>query len=637
MKFFNFMKDFLTKDTVKKNTVLSFIVFFSIMIFFAYAPEVFAQQQGGLDLGLQYGAQTGLPDEDIRVIIARIIRVGLGILGIIAVGIILYGGAIWMTSNGDQGKVDTARNILKNGVIGLAIILSAFSITQFVLYSLIGATQNIPFNNQAGNNTQIQAFGGGGLGGGALGRSIRDHYPMRGATDIPRNAKIVITFAEKIKKDTILLAAQQDATQGKLNFDNIKIYETKDAVKGGAPPSQSNLITEAEVFTKDQLTFVIVPKNLIGSASGNVDYTVFIDNDVQKVDGSSVFSSLTGSYAWEFTTSTVVDTTPPTVQSVTPTDSSSCPGDIMTCAPRNHLLQVNFSESIDPTMILEVTPGTNAIEMTQSDINDPGKPMPPVNGTYVLTNQYKTVTFIPSSGCNGVDENSCGDPVYCLPGNSRMFIRLKTATIDTNLGAPSARLPYDGIVDLAGNSLDGNANGVAQGPIDDHYLWTFHVSNTIDLTPPEVVKITPDVNNSNINPKAPVEIQFNKEMLASSLYGNVSLNYMLVSPNAKPVEWAGASVVDFGVDSTSGQPKIDSKKVVWKHFDAFPEADKSKKQNRYDFYPIITSGLQDITQNCYYPATAPAPKCQRDGQDTRWKNNPQNQAFGAYPSCDLSQ
>ena len=48
---------------------------------------------------------TGLADQDIRVTIARIIRVAMGMLGIIAVVIILIGGFTWMTAGGNDEKV----------------------------------------------------------------------------------------------------------------------------------------------------------------------------------------------------------------------------------------------------------------------------------------------------------------------------------------------------------------------------------------------------------------------------------------------------------------------------------------------------------------------------------------------------
>ena len=82
----------------------------------------------------------GLGNKDIRETIASIINVALGLLGIVAVVIILLGGFKWMTAGGDQGKVDEARKLITAGIVGLAIILSAYAIANFVIKSLLTAT-----------------------------------------------------------------------------------------------------------------------------------------------------------------------------------------------------------------------------------------------------------------------------------------------------------------------------------------------------------------------------------------------------------------------------------------------------------------------------------------------------------------
>src|SRR3989344_3082906 len=127
--------------------VVAMVIGLSIVV----TPQtVFAQPEKGAgggegaisatELGLYYGEATGLGTEDLRVTIARIILTGLGLLGIVALVIILAGGVVWMTAGGSEDKVKIAKKIILNGVIGLAIILSAFSITHFILNSLVDGT-----------------------------------------------------------------------------------------------------------------------------------------------------------------------------------------------------------------------------------------------------------------------------------------------------------------------------------------------------------------------------------------------------------------------------------------------------------------------------------------------------------------
>ncbi|MBI5230527.1 MAG: hypothetical protein HY981_04495 [Candidatus Magasanikbacteria bacterium] len=91
-------------------------------------------------LGVNYGVYTGLGQKDIRVTVGNIINVALGLLGIVAVVIILIGGFEWMTAGGNEDKTGEAKKRIIAGVIGLAIILSAYAIAKFVINSLVSAT-----------------------------------------------------------------------------------------------------------------------------------------------------------------------------------------------------------------------------------------------------------------------------------------------------------------------------------------------------------------------------------------------------------------------------------------------------------------------------------------------------------------
>ncbi|MFA5061575.1 MAG: hypothetical protein WC526_00275 [Patescibacteria group bacterium] len=95
---------------------------------------------GAQDLGIQYGAATGLGHQDIRVTVASIIRTAMGLLGIVAVVIILIGGFIWMTAGGNEEKTSDAKKWIFSGIIGLAIILAAYALATYVINSLVSAT-----------------------------------------------------------------------------------------------------------------------------------------------------------------------------------------------------------------------------------------------------------------------------------------------------------------------------------------------------------------------------------------------------------------------------------------------------------------------------------------------------------------
>jgi hypothetical protein len=89
--------------------------------------------------GVSCGNETGLTDTDPRLVVAKIIRVALGILGILATVLVLYAGFKWMTAGGNEENAKSAQKILFSAVIGLIIILSAYAISTFVLNQLVEA------------------------------------------------------------------------------------------------------------------------------------------------------------------------------------------------------------------------------------------------------------------------------------------------------------------------------------------------------------------------------------------------------------------------------------------------------------------------------------------------------------------
>lgn len=117
-----------------KKIYIWLIGLLGLTLFFA-VPKVLAQ----VSTGIEFGAYTGLVNTDIRIIIAKIIRAALGLLGILAVCLIIYGGYEYMTAGGKEEQIEKAKDIIKNTAIGLAIILSSFAIAQFVISSLTTA------------------------------------------------------------------------------------------------------------------------------------------------------------------------------------------------------------------------------------------------------------------------------------------------------------------------------------------------------------------------------------------------------------------------------------------------------------------------------------------------------------------
>ena len=65
-------------------------------------------------------------------IIAILINVFLGLLGIIFIVLVIFSGYNWMTAAGDPKKVEKAQDTLREAIIGLVIIVGVFAIWNFI-------------------------------------------------------------------------------------------------------------------------------------------------------------------------------------------------------------------------------------------------------------------------------------------------------------------------------------------------------------------------------------------------------------------------------------------------------------------------------------------------------------------------
>ncbi|MBF8280518.1 MAG: hypothetical protein HW383_291 [Candidatus Magasanikbacteria bacterium] len=95
------------------------------------------------DITGQLGAvqsKTGLGDTPLAETIGSIIRAALTLLGVILIVLIVYAGFLWMTAAGESEKIESAKKILKGAIIGMAITLSAYALTNFVVTNLVKAT-----------------------------------------------------------------------------------------------------------------------------------------------------------------------------------------------------------------------------------------------------------------------------------------------------------------------------------------------------------------------------------------------------------------------------------------------------------------------------------------------------------------
>lgn len=109
--------------------------------FFVTALPARAQTLGPVDLGMfELSRILKLSDTDPRIIAARLINATLELVGIVALVMILLAGFRFLFSMGQKEKMAAAGATFKNAIIGLVIVLAAWSIVRFVIEELVKAT-----------------------------------------------------------------------------------------------------------------------------------------------------------------------------------------------------------------------------------------------------------------------------------------------------------------------------------------------------------------------------------------------------------------------------------------------------------------------------------------------------------------
>lgn len=336
--------------------------------------------------------------------------------------------------------------------------------------------------------------------------------------------------------------------------------------------------------------------------------------------------------------------------------------------PMNTAIQINFSEPINPLKIAgtasEVAPYIRVINHEASSspagtscsknsdcrsykcegiVGNKACVGDYVNGTFIASNNYRTLEFISDNECA---VNGCGEKIYCLPGGSHLAVEMrasdlkacntdsdcvsfapfnaciasplgyKTCQDGENNNYPAASPAANGLVDLAANSLDGNRNVFADGPLSfyndnlgaadnsgrkDNYRWSFYVSNIINLTPPRIESISPAQGQKGFPLAEPIKIVWNTLMLNSSLRSGsraVTTGAALVEHKLLNI-WSSAGQAlgywisndNIDIEPKDGEP---DRTITWIKHTPFSESAS------YDVQ--AGSGIKDIYQNCYKPS-----------------------------------
>jgi hypothetical protein len=149
-----------------KNCLLIFVSFLVLELLFSLSPSYFVQAQSDESLtplngvlanqiinegiraaGIPFRMDTTLLRRlDPRIYVAYLARMALLFVTLIFLGLMIYGGALWFLSKGEESKIQKSKTILSRTIIGVTILLSSYSIVSFLQWNFERITRDELFN-----------------------------------------------------------------------------------------------------------------------------------------------------------------------------------------------------------------------------------------------------------------------------------------------------------------------------------------------------------------------------------------------------------------------------------------------------------------------------------------------------------
>lgn len=424
--------------------------------------------------------------------IASIVNVVLGILGIVAFIIILYGGFLWMTSKGDEKVIAKAKRVIIDGAIGMAIILASWAIAAFVL-------------NLLGRGTGLIGPGGGGEeGGGGNPPTFRyltwtDRYPDPLDAPAPRNSVIVVTFNQNLDCSSVTPESVV-LSRGGTELDNVHLRCSGRSItirsgtpcpapldQDPVPPAQPNACgstppisqclradatasnPQCQPLDPAGATVAQCPGLRSCGCYGAGTYTLLLKGGTRSALNPDVLEGtdsrrrfMQADVSWDFQLSDELDTEAPRIESVTPSPDAT--------VPRNMNVTIRFTRPIDPGTVDDTT-----LVITQDGSPVPGR---------IVGLTTRSVRWKPTGVCGGGAPPSCG----CFDPNADVRVNV--------LDGPN------GIRGASCLGLDTSAGPAGLTcTAGDRCYFNFRTNGSVDLEAPTLnrTQLYPAENATNVD------------------------------------------------------------------------------------------------------------------------------------------
>lgn len=78
--------------------------------------------------------EAGFRIDDLGTLLQGVLNLVLFIAALLVFAYLIWGGVQWITSGGDKGKTEEARNKITAAIVGIAVIAAAYAVFRIVLY-----------------------------------------------------------------------------------------------------------------------------------------------------------------------------------------------------------------------------------------------------------------------------------------------------------------------------------------------------------------------------------------------------------------------------------------------------------------------------------------------------------------------
>ncbi len=118
---------------MKRISRFTVITIFSLLAWMPLSHVLAAKSlKDSEGLANKVSQKAGLFDRSITGTVASAISGALSLIAIFFFILMVYGGFLWMTARGNDDQVEKAKNLIKDAIIGMVIVVMAYGITVVV-------------------------------------------------------------------------------------------------------------------------------------------------------------------------------------------------------------------------------------------------------------------------------------------------------------------------------------------------------------------------------------------------------------------------------------------------------------------------------------------------------------------------